>query len=716
MPSRECSLFAALRSRLIPARRGWRWRLAAASLAVLMMSVAVVSFVIGYRAHLQAPTPSYLLYDRHGEFLAELQSGEAGYGYWPVREVPARVAAATLAIEDRRFWDHPGVDPWAVARAAWQNLTSGERVSGASTLAMQVARMQHPAARTYFNKALEALTAIALTARYGRRGVLAQYLRIVPYGNRIHGIRYAARRYLAKPVADLSWAEIAFLSAIPQAPGRMNPFDPAGRYRAIRRGERILAALRERDVISASEYRLARLQIGRIRVPERAERPAVALHAILRIAAELQRKPVARRYLDRPIVKTTLDLRLQRKVARQTRQLLARWRRRGAGNAAAIVVDRQSNGVLAWVGSADYFNKTWSGAIDYARVPRSPGSTLKPFIYALALDRGTITPATVLDDLPLAGLPIRNADRRFLGPLLPRQALANSRNVPAIRVVRSLGVDETYGFLHLLRLHPDAAPPAHYGLGLAIGAMPVTLEQLVSAYTVLADDGVQRPLRWFVDAPSGEHRRLLSTAVAREVGLFLSDPTARLPSFPRMGTTEYPFPVAVKTGTSQGYRDAWTVAYSTRYLVGVWTGDPDERPMNHLSGAGSAADLAQRIMLSLHADQSEGLQDLSFPKPPGYVPVRLCATSGELPGALCQRTFREWLAPGQVPHAVDKSHVLVSLDRRSGRPTSAATPRGDRVRRVYFDLPPRYADATGPACCAIRTCPPRRAPFCSVPR
>ena len=194
-----------------------------------------------------------------GGFMAQIAApDDAGYGYWEIADVPPRVVAATLALEDRRFWWHPGVDPVAVARAVWQNLASGDRVSGASTIAMQVARMQDPAPRNYLNKAREAATALVLTLRYGRDAVLRQYLKLVPYGNGSHGIAHAARFYFDKPVADLSWAEIAFLAAIPQAPSRMNPLLLDGRADAIARGHRILDALQERRVITETEHALGR--------------------------------------------------------------------------------------------------------------------------------------------------------------------------------------------------------------------------------------------------------------------------------------------------------------------------------------------------------------------------------------------------------------------------------------------------------------------------
>src|SRR5260221_8349280 len=232
------------------------------------------------------PTP--ILLDRQGGFLAQIPAADAaGYGYWEIGALPPRVVAATVSLEDRRFWRHPGVDPVALARALWQNLTSGSRVSGASTLAMQVARMQAPAPRTYVNKAREAATALFLTLRYGREAVLRQYLRLAPYGNDSHGIAHAARFYFDKPVDDLSWAEIAFLAAIPQAPGRMNPLSRDGRADAIDRGHRILDALLADQVILPADWRLASAQLDDLPLIDCRPRPDNALHAILNLQRRL---------------------------------------------------------------------------------------------------------------------------------------------------------------------------------------------------------------------------------------------------------------------------------------------------------------------------------------------------------------------------------------------------------------------------------------------
>jgi penicillin-binding protein 1C len=345
----------------------------------------------------------------------------------------------------------------------------------------------------------------------------------------------------------------------------MNPFEPNGRTAAIGRGRRILDLLQKNGVISRDERDLARRQIGSLVVPPAGERPEEALHAVLRLA----RDSSAWKAEKREVVETTLDLDLQALVESEMDDAVRAWEAEGAHNAAVIVIDRETAEVLAWGGSTGYFDKGRTGAIDYTSVSRSPGSTLKPFLVAHALDRGVITPSTILDDIERGPGGIGNADDAFLGPMLPRSALANSRNVPAAQLVARLGVDETYGYLRELKLHDGREPARRYGLGLAIGGLPTTLERLVRAYTAVARDGRMVELRWRLDDPLVE-KRVMSEEAARLVTLFLSDPQARLPTFPRGGALEYPFGAAIKTETSSRFRDAWAVGWTGRHLVGAW--------------------------------------------------------------------------------------------------------------------------------------------------
>ncbi len=671
--------------------------LSAVALAGALGAIGICAEIAlaAWRARLSAPAATRLVKDRDGRFLGELAAGapDAGWdaelGYWPVAELPPRVVAATTALEDRRFGWHPGVDPVAIGRAVWQNLRGGRRVSGASTLAMQVARMQHPGARGWLRKANEACVAWMLTAAYGRDAVLRQYLTLVPYGNRIHGISYAARRYLDKPVDDLSWAEIAFLAAIPQSPARMNPYQPEGYRRAVARGRRLLSQLADDGVLSAAELATADQQIQSLDVPWLERRPLEALHYLLRLERELAAGAGS---VSVPIVRSTLDLDLQKEASWITYQAVGAWAARGAGNASLLVLDARSAEVLAYVGSADYFDATRAGAIDYAQLARSAGSTLKPFLYALALDRGVITPATVLDDLARGPGGITNSDGRFLGPLLPRVALANSRNVPAVELLGRVGLPQGYGFFRRLGLHDDSEPAEKLGLGLAIGGLQVSLERLTRAYTALAGDGRIQNLRWFDAGAVAEPEPVVSEDTARQVTRFLADPLARLPSFPRMGTSEFAFPVAIKTGTSSGFRDAWAVAWSPRYLVAAWVGNAEYRSMNRLSGYRSAAELVQRVLVRLHPSELDGLSDLAFPPPRGAVPVRICALTGQRATAACDRVFLESFTPGTEPASECGAHRQRVVDRRNGLLATRRTPTAERELRTFVELPPRYAE------------------------
>lgn len=662
-----------------------------AGIAFLALIILLVSIAF-HRAKLVSPDPTYFLRDRHGRFLGEVGAPTDGeYGYWKLEAVPKRIAAATLAVEDRRFSVHPGVDPLAVLRASYQNAIHLKRVSGASTIAMQIARMQNPGRRGFLRKGVEALTALMITARYSREEILNHYLRIIPYGNRIHGIAYAARRYLDKPVEDLSWAETAFLAAIPQTPKRMNPFSEDGRRRAALRGKRILELLYRDKTIGREEFELACLQIKELHIPRPEIRPEQAMHALLQLEGILKDK-AHRLSPYRYIITTSLDLDLQNEISAITADSVAEWEVQGARNAAAIVVDRERNEIVSWVGSTGYFDKTHSGAIDYAALPRSPGSALKPFIYALALENREITPAAILDDLERGAGGIVNSDATFMGPMLPRIALANSRNVPAAYLLEKIGIERGYGLLRTLGLHISSEPADYYGVGLVIGNMPVTLEKLVRAYSVLAREGRLDDLVWFEGQTKGESRRVLSEETTRQIAIFLSDPMARLPGFARMSALEFPYPVAIKTGTSSRFRDAWAVAFSSRYLVGTWVGDPDYQPMNRLTGSASAAELVKRILTYLHGEEAKGLNDLQFPPPRGYKEARICALTGDLAVDACDRVFTEWFRPTESPVNRCRAHTSLAVDSRTGRPATRRTPREYVEVRTFVDLPPIYGE------------------------
>ena len=601
------------------------------------------------RAALTAPRPTPMVYDRNGAFLTQIGARDAAridYGYWPLREIPPRVALATLALEDRRFSSHPGVDARAVLRAAWRNLTGRGRREGASTLAMQVARMQNPAPRGFAAKITEAATAVALVARHGRDAVLAHYLRLAPFGNGSHGVAHAARFYFDKPVEDLSLAEIALLAAVPQSPGRMNLFRESGLSLARARAARALNYLAHENLVEPGQIALATKQLATLRPIGAARRPG-ALHLSLRYEKLAHDGLVAPAAAHDSRIGATIDLSLQEKLALLARRYLSLWRSAGARQVALMVVERGTGAVLADIGSSDY--RDWrDGAIDFTRALRSPGSTLKPFVYALAFERGALEPTDLLADVPEGASGVNNADGVFLGPMLPRQALANSRNVPATNLMRRVGLEANFEFLHDLGLHDLEAPAESFGLSMAIGALPTRLEHLMRAYGALAEDGVLSDLVFAKEQKRRRSIRVMSSDTARLVTSMLADPLARLPSFPRYGPLEYPFAVAVKTGTSQAYRDAWTIAFSRKVIVGVWIGRGDAGPMNRLSGASSSARLAHAALTLIHGVRPGEIEQDSFPPPQGRVPVEMCLSGGRSDGS-CGETLVEWAKPDKTP-------------------------------------------------------------------
>jgi penicillin-binding protein 1C len=652
------------------------------------------------RVRLVSPAPTPLLEDRNGHYLAEGTPLYERLGFWEVpTPLPRRIKACILAVEDRRFYSHGGIDLRAMARALYHNIFLGQR-QGASTIAMQVARMQHPARRNIWNKTREIGVAFLLIQRYGHDEVLRHYMRIVPQGNQIYGFTYAARRFFRKPLQDLSWTEAALLASLPKAPDRYSIFRFEGFLNSLERARLILKLLQKTGRFDEETYRQSLRELGRFPMPVREARPSHSYHFILRILDDHTRGAGEKNLTDpmKPI-RTTLDTELQEYLQWLAERTMHRYRSFGVGNIAIIVAERKTGEVLGYIGSEDYFDEEASGAINYATTSRSAGSTLKPFIFALGLETGTYTPASVLADLPfhVVGLDgqysysYSNIDSAFLGPMLYRRALANSRNIPVLRVLERIGLRETYDFLGKLGLHTGERSAEYYGYGMAIGGLYVTLEDLVRCYGVLANNGLDYSLKWFSGrSESTDEHQILSERTARQITLFLSDPLARLPSFPRLSTLEAPFPVAIKTGTSMGYRDAWALAYSTRYIVGVWLGHPENEPMNRI-GSFDSAGLVQNILLYLQPEESRGINEELFAAPRDSVAVRICLLSGQVAKDDCPTVSLEHFGRSSVPTVECQVHRRFAVDRKDGTLADASSPPRRVVTRAFTVLPPEYA-------------------------
>lgn len=652
------------------------------------------------RTRLSHPQPTPIVQDRHGRFLTEGLEEYDLLGFWDMPEVlPTKITRALLATEDKRFYRHRGVDLKSVARALINNLSS-DTVQGASTLAMQVARLQDPAPRTVRNKLTETFTAYALISTFGHDAVLRHYMRIVPIGHQIHGFAYAARRYFRKPVADLSWSESALLAALPQSPSRTDLFRPGGFQLAKERAGLILRLLADAGDIDSEEYSVSLAQLGEMSSPVRETRPEHALHFIQRI---IEQPGFFQDGYSQP-VRSTLDLDIQRTVALEARDTLRRLSAFGAKNIAAIVLEASTGEILAYVGSDDYFDADASGSINYASTPRSSGSILKPFLYAYGIDAKMFTSASIIADIPLHWMDpngeyvVSNFDGLYLGPMLYGNALANSRNIAAVRVLDSLGPDRVFDLFREFGFHDGERKWTHYGFGMMLGGLYVTLEDLMRAYGYLAADGADFSLKWSLDdggadledargiVPAG----LLGEDAIRLVTGYLSDPTRRLPSFPRLSALEFRFPVAIKTGTSQGFRDAWTVGYSGRYVIGAWTGDPDNNPMNHVAGS-IIAELVHELFTILEPDEREGFDYLPFPPPRDSVAVEVSNVSGLLAHADTPHTQVEHFVAGTEPTEYSNTYQRFAVDRRSGKLATPTTPHHQVVTQLFPVLPVEYS-------------------------
>ncbi|HEV8434035.1 MAG TPA: penicillin-binding protein 1C [Thermoanaerobaculia bacterium] len=573
---------------------------------------------------------SATIVDRNGVVLYEPLGNRGERGTW-IAEVPPNVARATIAAEDRRFQSHLGIDPIAIARAAAHDLRRGGLVEGGSTITQQVAKqLLNSDNRGLIAKLHESIVALRLERRYTKRAILAMYVNLAPYGNQIRGIGRASRTYFGVAPQDLTVAQAAFLAALPQRPGSIP--------HAMKRQRYVLAQMH-----ASSEARVERLRF------DKGERSVIAQHFIEHI------QPAG------SVIRTTLDAKLQRTVqgviAAHRDDLL----RHGAHSVAVAVLDNATGEWLAWEGSGDYFGSNFGGAIDGVTALRQPGSTLKPFTYAVAFERG-FSPATVLPDVP-ASFPTaqdgivytpRNYDGQYRGPLRARAALAGSENVPAVALLASVG---TPSLLRLLRNagFSDLDKSAdYYGLGVTLGDAEVRLEQLVVAYSVFARGGTYIEPRSVLSPQSsvlgsqtrgprteerGLSRRLLSPRTCFWITDILSDSSAREFIFGRGGSLDFPFPVAVKTGTSQAYRDNWTVGYTRDVTVGVWVGNFDRTELHHSSGITGAAPIFHDVMMAA-ATPRETILD-----PPANVErAPVCALSGLRPSTSCPNVEEEWVA------------------------------------------------------------------------
>lgn len=632
--------------------------------------------------------------DREGGVLHELLSQEGTRLYWvPLDEMSREVREAFVFKEDRRFFRHPGVDPLALARAAGQDLATLRVVSGGSTITMQLARdLLGSRPRTLSSKAAEALLALRIERQVGKDRILEQYLNRAPFAGGVRGVERAAQAYFHKSASQLSLGEAAFLAVIPRAPGLLDPY---GNPDEIRRRARVLLARMEAGgAIGREAGEMARAEPVRVR--ER-RTPFRAPHLV--------------QYLDRrewghtpSLLATTIDPRLQEEAEAALRVEISDLRDRGVKNGAVVALENSTGKVLAFVGSTGFFDEEVAGQNNGVIALRQPGSALKPFTYALGLSRG-MTLAELVPDVEAhfsAGDGVyspKNFSGRYYGPVRVREALANSLNVSAVKVAQRVGVRDLLPFLREAGFSSLDRDFDHYGLGLTLGNGEVSLLELTTAFAAFARGGktvspvlvteVRDELgRRFPQAPSPLGRNIFSPQVAYLVGDVLSDENARMMSFGVLTPLNFPYRVAVKTGTSRNFTDNWCVGFTREVTVGVWVGNFDSTPMKGVSGITGAGPVFHRVMTAAMEGSDAGW----FPEPEGIGRTAVCTLSGKLPTDACRGTIEELFLAAVPPRERCDYHRLVPVDRRNGLRADGSIPpelvRQDR----YAVFPAQYLE------------------------
>lgn len=586
-----------------------------------------------------ATSASPRMLDRHGRLMhPQLNADEQWCLPVALDDISPWLIDATLAAEDQRFFHHPGVDPVAAVRAAGQNAASGRIVSGASTLTMQLVKLTRGGERTLPSKMSQAALALRLDARADKHSILAAYLNKAPYGMNLVGCEAASRRYFGKPSRELTLSEAALLAGLPRSPSRLNP---------LRHPE---AARERRDFILARMRQDGRITLAQCREAQ-AQSIAAAWNSFPAQAPHLARRL---RHLAPATgaIQTSLEFSIQSAVEaalpRHVTTLPA-----PINNAAAIVVDVATAEVLARAGSADFFAAPSAGQVDAARARRSPGSTLKPFIYALAMEQHRLYASEKFLDAAIDyGLyNPANFDGEYNGLITASDALRQSLNVPAVAILERIGVEASAANLRRMGVSSLSRASDYYGLGLALGSGEVRLEELAEAYTALAALGVHRPLRyWSIDREGGEGMAISSGErfFSRGACLQIFSVLAGDGKSARYASTHAPVmpdnKICWKTGTSTGRRDAWAVAFDANYVVAVWVGNTQGQPSYALTGAGAALPLALEIFRALPPGAAPAMPDPAD----DLCPVEICSRSGLPASPACPVRESTWMATTQL--------------------------------------------------------------------
>jgi len=616
-----------------------------------------------------------------------------------LNEITPLLKKSIIEKEDKYFYWHPGINPVAMVRAAFNNVVEGKKTSGASTITMQVARMLDPKPRTYGNKFIEMFRALQLEWKFSKDEILQLYLNLVPYGSNIEGVKSASLIYFGQTPEHLSLAQIVTLAIIPNRPsslviGRDNDKIVQERNKWLKRFE-AEKNFPEEEIQDALTEKLT---------ATRQAVPQFAPHVSIRLANS---------FPSTPIIHSTIDRSKQEKVENLAYNYIQRIHYRGITNCAVMVLNNETENVEAYLGSADFSNENDEGQVDGVRAIRSPGSTLKPYLYALAFDRGLITPKSVITDVPanFSGYAPLNYDKKFHGTVTAENALANSLNVPAVKVLDELSAQQFVAALKQAGFSSVAKNENKLGLSVVLGGCGVTLEELVRLYSSFANEGREEKIYFTDNTPekkkvSSSLSRTSTSAIARKQvlpfgedsgGALFSPASAFMisqilteherPDLPENYESAMHIPkIAWKTGTSYGRKDAWSIGFNKHYTIGVWVGNFDGTGIPDLSGAEVATPLLFDIFNSIEYNAA----DDDWLRQPKDLDFRLvCSVTGKVPDDFCTDLVMDYYIPGISSNAKcdHMKEVFVSADSSISYCRNCLPESGYKMK-LYPNLPP----------------------------
>ncbi len=627
---------------------------------------------------------SLRIYDRNGVLLRESVNKNGARAQWiDFENISPWIIKATIAIEDKRFYSHSGIDFLAAFRASFQLLYRGRVISGASTISMQLARIIFGHSHNIFSKILQSFNAFRIERTLSKDLILEQYLNRVFFGSSAIGIEAASYRYFNKPNTHLSLAEASMLVGLIQAPSKLNPYNNLDL--AINRKNEVLKNMLINNFISEDEYNRAILE------------PIYLNNEVNRLYAMHFTDYVLMNTNQTGDIFTTLDSDLQIQVEKQVYDHVKSFSAGGLTNASVLVVDNENGDILCMVGSSDYWNSK-SGSVNGTISLRQPGSTLKPFTYALAFEKGS-TPASIVPDIETEYIGSngdlyipRNYSKNFYGPVLMRQALGRSLNIPAIRTLNYVTIDSLLSRLHKIGFSSLNESAEFYGLGLTLGDGEITLFELVQGYAMFARNGLKCKLGFQKENHQNNTERVFSKEICFLITDILSDEKLRIQAFGVANPLLFDFPIALKTGTSANWRDNWVVGYTNKYTIAVWAGDFEGTPMSQFSGSVGAGPLFNRIA-NLVVAQSSYVNRPQIQKViPEVQQIMVCPLSGKIPTENCPNSSTFYVISDSRPVENCSVHQKLKIDTRNGLLASGRCPSKYTKEKIFEILPPEYAE------------------------